>query len=197
MRLYNKRGERALTAFCIFNMLYIVCMNLQLVEPSIKYKKSFLEAVNEPGAQKLFVRFRELYNKNTFDEYVERMKGFSKGVHLQVGYVPESTFWLVEGDEYIGKLSIRHELTESLLKEGGHIGYDIRPSKRQMGYGKEILRLGLEKAKEIGLKKVLVTCDKDNLASKKIIESNGGLFENEYEMKGDKPNILRYWVDIK
>lgn len=155
-----------------------------------------MKAVNEPGAQKLFVRFRELYNEDTFDDYVERIKGFSKGVRMQAGYVPESTYWLVEGDEYIGRVSIRHELNDKLFKIGGHIGYDIRPSKRLRGYGTEILRLGLEKAKELGIKKVLITCDKDNIASKKIIESNGGVFENEYETGDGEPNKLRYWIDI-
>jgi len=170
---------------------------VKLAIPSIKYKKSFLEAVNEPGAQELFSRFEKLYDEETFDELVDQIKDYSKGVNLKAGFVPESTFWLVEGDEYIGRVSIRHELNENLMRTGGNIGYDIRPSKRGMGYGKEILRLGLEKAKELGLKKVLVTCSVWNPASKKIIEDNGGIFENEVKGGPGKSDVLRYWIDIK
>ncbi|MBA4336838.1 GNAT family N-acetyltransferase [bacterium] len=169
----------------------------ELVLPSLKYKKSFLEAVMEPGAQELFDRFKKILDEENFDKFIEEIKDYSKGVNLKAGFVPESTFWLVEADEYIGRLSIRHELNENLLKTGGHIGYDIRPSKRGMGYGKEILHLGLEKAKELGLKKILVTCSVWNPASKKIIEANGGIFENEVVGGSGKSNVLRYWIDIK
>jgi predicted acetyltransferase len=80
---------------------------------------------------------------------------------------------------------------------GGHIGYEIRPVKRRQGYGTEILRLGLEKARELGLRKVLVTSDEDNIGSRKIIEHNGGIFENAIEIEGDPVQKLRYWIDIQ
>jgi predicted acetyltransferase len=169
----------------------------ELVFPSIKYKKSVLGAVREPGAQELFNRFKDLCDEATFDACVEQIKDYSNGVNLKAGFVPETTYWFVEGGEYIGRISIRHELNENLLRTGGHVGYDIRPSKRGMGYGKEILRLGLKKAKELGLKKVLATCNVWNAASKKIIEANGGVFENEVSGGTGKPNVLRYWIDIK
>jgi Acetyltransferase (GNAT) domain len=89
---------------------------------------------------------------------------------LKPGIVPGSDFWLIDNNEFIERLSLRYELNEFLLKMGEHIGYEIRPSKRKRGYGAEILRLGLQKAKELGLQRVLVTCDEDNIGSKKIIE---------------------------
>jgi predicted acetyltransferase len=116
---------------------------------------------------------------------------------LKSGRVPASEFWLSDDDKFIGRLSLRHELNEYLLKMGGHIGYEIRPSKRRQGYGTEILRLGLEKARELGLLKVLVTCDEDNIGSKKIIEHNGGIFENAIEIEGDPVKNLRYWIVIQ
>lgn len=166
----------------------------KLVKPSVKYKKSFLEATKEPGAQKLFERFRKYFQKKPFDEFVETIKGYAKGKNLNPGYVPESTYWLVDKNEYIGRLSIRHRLTKKLLKEGGHIGYEIRPSKRRKGYGKKILKLGLKKAKKLGFNKVLVTCDETNIASKKIIEANGGVLKNKIETKKGRPKKLRYWI---
>ena len=104
---------------------------------------------------------------------------------------------MIDKNAFIGRLSLRHELNEFLLKIGGHIGYEIRPSRRKQGYGTEILRLGLEKAKELGLHRVLVTCDEDNIGSKKIIEHNGGKFENSIEIDGDKVKKLRYWIDLE
>ncbi len=96
--------------------------------------------------------------------------------------VPETWLWLVDGDEYIGRASIRHELNDELLLVAGHIGYEIRPTKRRQGYGTQILALALERAREMGIYKVLVTCDTDNFGSRKIIEANGGKLENEIQV---------------
>lgn len=116
--------------------------------------------------------------------------------------------WLVDEGEYIGQLSIRPDLcTAYLITYGGHIGYSIRPSRRQRGYGKEILRLGLEESRRLGLQKVLTTCDSDNIASRKIIEYNGGRFERSMKMDAKSFRLekrkpegevfkLRYWIDL-
>lgn len=111
-----------------------------------------------------------------FEAYVEKKTGQSRGENLPEGYVPSTELWLVDGDEYIGSISIRHRPTEYLEKLGGHIGYDIRPSMRGRGYGSKILELALPKAKELGTARILVTCDATNAASRKIIEKNGGVF---------------------
>ncbi|HEX9131349.1 MAG TPA: GNAT family N-acetyltransferase [Ktedonobacteraceae bacterium] len=129
-----------------------------------------------------------------FSSFVQGLRDQKDRTKLKPGRVPSSDFWLIDNNEFIGRLSIRHEF---LLKMGGHIGYEIRPSKRKRGYGTEKLRLGLEKAKELGLRRVLVTCDEDNTGSKKIIEHNGGKFENAIEMEGDTVKKLRYWIDIQ
>jgi predicted acetyltransferase len=81
-------------------------------------------------------------------------------------------------------------------RHGGHIGYEIRPSQRRRGYGTEILRLTLEKAREWGLRKVLVTSDATNRASRRIIEANGGVFESEVEVESGAKKERRYWVAI-
>lgn len=98
-----------------------------------------------------------------------------KNEGLPKGYVAQSTFWLVDGDEFIGRSSLRHELTEHLLKYGGHIGYDIRPSRRGRGYGTRLLEPTLPEAHKLHIDQVLVTCNTDNLASIKVIEANGGV----------------------
>ncbi len=117
-------------------------------------------------------------------------------MNLPPGYVAQTTYWLIDTNEFIGRVSIRHMLTDYLLQEGGHIGYDIRPSKRKLGYGKKILALSLPKAKELGIKKILVTCNETNLGSKKIIEANGGILENRLHLHPGKPAKLRYWITV-
>lgn len=130
----------------------------------------------------------QLYIKKLFDESV--------GKGLPEGHVPQTTYWLVDGDDFIGRVSIRHSLTEKLLREGGHIGYDIRPSKRKQGFGKKILAFVLPKAKELGITRALVTCDETNIGSKKIIQANGGVLENSIAMDNELPKKLRYWIDL-
>ncbi len=121
------------------------------------------------------------------------MRGRAEGKYLPTGYVPNTFYWLVEGEHFIGWLDIRHRLNDNLLKIGGHIGYAIRPSGRQKGYGSEILRLGLEKAKELGITRGLLTCNGDNCASIKIIEKNGGVFEDT-AITNTGIVKRRYWI---
>jgi len=175
---------------------------MHLVLPTSKYKTSFLQALDEylkeksrPSTQDLFLLDKEVLEKD-FSTYVNKLLDESHGKHLPVGYVSHTVYWLIDSDEVIGRVDIRHSLTENLMRIGGHIGYDIRPSKRNQGYGKEILKLALPKAKALGLIKVLVTCDETNIASKKIIEANGGAFENSVKQGFGKPKKLRYWITI-
>ncbi len=105
-----------------------------------------------------------------------------------VGYVPGTTLWYVEGDEYLGRLAIRHRLTPNLLEVGGHIGYDVRPSARRRGHATAMLKAALPIAYDLGIESALVTCDEDNVASAKVIEHNGGVYEDSRSGK------RRYWV---
>lgn len=174
---------------------------MQLVLPSIDYKESFLEALHEYQQEKAEDRLDILSLnpeklKNDFQSYVTRLREESEGKHLPKGHVPHTTYWLVDGKVLIGRVNIRHYLTPFLLRIGGHIGYDIRPSKRQQGYGTKILQLALPKAKELGITKVLVTCNETNIGSKKIIEANGGVLENIEPQGNGLPNKLRYWISL-
>jgi predicted acetyltransferase len=105
-------------------------------------------------------------------------------------WVPHSTRWVVEGDEFLGSLSLRHVLTPGLRAVGGHIGYSVRPSARGRGVATEGLRLMLPVAAGLGIDPVLVTCDDDNLASARVIERNGGVLEDV--LRGKR----RYWIAI-
>ncbi|MGI8883536.1 MAG: GNAT family N-acetyltransferase, partial [Pyrinomonadaceae bacterium] len=131
-----------------------------------------------------------------FEDYLRRMQILAKGGNLPADEVPRNTYFLFCGEKIIGRSEIRRRLTPELEIRGGHIGADIRRSERKEGYGTLILTLTLEKAREIGLKKVLVNCDTDNTASAKTIEKCGGVLERQiiYEETG-KLNS-HYWIEL-
>lgn len=130
-----------------------------------------------------------------FKTYLRQLEESSKGVNLKEGIVPSDLYYLVdEKNHLLGAIDIRHELNDYLLNFGGHIGYGIRPSERQKGYASLMLKLGLEKCRELGLEKVLITCNKANHASAKTMIKNGAILENEV-LQGNEL-IQRYWITL-
>jgi predicted acetyltransferase len=104
------------------------------------------------------------------------------------GRVPATTMWWADGHDYLGRITIRHRLTPSLLNVGGHIGYDVRPSARRRGHATLMLAAALPVACGLGIDPVLITCDTGNVGSRKVIEANGGVLEDERDGK------LRFWA---
>ncbi len=111
--------------------------------------------------------------------------------------VPDSVFFLLdtERNRLLGAVNIRHYLNEWLLREGGHIGDGIRPSERRKGYATEMVRLALIECRKLGIHRVLMTCDKDNIGSAKSIMKNGGVLENEF-INSEGKIEQRYWIDL-
>jgi predicted acetyltransferase len=104
------------------------------------------------------------------------------------GYVPSTTLWWVDGDEFLGRLAIRHRLTPRLTDLGGHIGYDVKPSARRRGHATAMLAAALPLARALGIDPALVTCDESNEGSRRVIEANGGRLEDQ------RGSELRFWV---
>ncbi|KDM91633.1 GNAT family N-acetyltransferase [Photobacterium galatheae] len=142
----------------------------------------------------------DFYARGTenFADYVRQLQDEEEGINLPDGYVPCSHLWLVENAVILGAIRIRHHIENDFLSlEGGHIGYDVAPSARGRGNGKVMLKLALSKACELGIRKALITADEDNIASRKVIESNGGIFESVVMGKVFPEPIARYWVSCE
>ncbi len=104
------------------------------------------------------------------------------------GHVPATTMWWADDDEYLGRLTIRHRLTPSLLMVGGHIGYDVRPAARRRGHATMMLAAALPVAHSLDIDPALITCYVNNTGSRKVIEANGGALEDE------RDGLLRFWA---
>jgi len=133
--------------------------------------------------------------KVALDELLGRLVDMSAGKDLPLSRVPMTTFWLIDDAGCLTGMSrLRHRLNEALINEGGHIGYYVRPAKRREGHGRKLLALTLDEARRLGLLRVLITADSDNLASLLVIEANGG--HPEDERKDGERRYKRYWIDL-
>lgn len=116
------------------------------------------------------------------NDFFARVTELREGRNLPKGYVAATYLWLVEGDEFLGEISIRHALTDALLRFGGNIGYAVRYSRWNTGVGTKMLTMTLEYAKNtLGLTKALVTCNDENIGSARVIEKNGGILQDKIE----------------
>ena len=175
----------------------------KLVAPSLRHARSYVGALREGfrrGAQDRVSERRISQIEADFATYIEVVTDQTGNVRLPTGQivpkVPFSVFWLVEGDEFIGETHVRHQLNDYLIKEGGHVGYGIRPRRQGQGYGKLILALALDECRRLGLPRVLLTCLQDNVASARIIEANGGDLENVIADPAGRGPLRRYWIAL-
>lgn len=172
---------------------------VKLIIPSEKYLQSYFLACKEykAGIANPYIahdpdKYHE-WKQSIFIDYENQRNG--RG--LSPGHVPSTTFWLVNEDEYIGTGNIRHSLTDALARFGGHIGYVIKNSKQNLGYGTELLRMLLCETNALGINPVLMTCDKANIASIRVMEKNDAVLADIIENIIDgKPRLTcRYWVN--
>jgi predicted acetyltransferase len=167
---------------------------ITLIAPTLTLRDDFCSLAEEflaDGDQ----RYREAIKD--FEGFIQLCSNEALGRKLAPGRVPQSTFWLVRNEvRIVGCSRLRHTLNAFLEEEGGHIGYDVRPSERRRGYGTLLLRLTLEKARDLGLTQVMVTADTPNVASWRIIENSGGVLHGE-ELSHHTGQLLRkYWIEV-
>jgi predicted acetyltransferase len=170
---------------------------VELVRPSLRYRDSYRGLVAElAAAGEKLVPFVLALENSDFDAFLCRLDDCSRGIDLPDGFVAHSTYWLVRDQaEVVGVSNIRHSLTEALRREGGNIGYGIRPSARRQGLGTTILRNSLARASEMGLPRILVTCAKTNIGSAKSILHNGGVLDSEEYLVDRGEVVQRYWIE--
>ena len=168
---------------------------MKLIRPHKKFIQSYAEAIEE---DKIFRPDGEILFSEP-ETIIERSYNLEHGIYLPINYVRATTFWLADKGKFIGEINIRHELNSSLMNYGGNIGYEIRQSECFKGYGTKMLSMALIYCKEtLNLNRVLITCDDDNIGSIKVIENNGGVFENKVKNSLSRGNVItrRYWINI-
>jgi len=144
------------------------------------------------------VPFVLAFDNADFPAFLERLANCARGSDIPAGFVAPSTWWLMRGRTgVVGVANIRHALNDKLLREGGNIGYGIRPSTRRQGLGVTILRQSLLRAAELGMPRVLVTCAKVNVGSAKSILRNGGVLDSEEYMPARGEVVQRYWIETQ
>lgn len=168
----------------------------QLVEPSVGLESAYRSLHQEflEADEEIFLGWREA--EESFAQFVGRLLDHAQGVALPGGWVPASRYWfLADKNRILGEVDIRLRLTPELEDYGGHIGYWIRPSERGKGHGTRMLAQALNKARALGLSRVLITCDPRNLASVRIIEHNGGVLASQSVAHIGRLTS-RYWIEL-
>lgn len=166
---------------------------IQLIQPCAQYLPSYTQAYAEYMA--LGGGSYGMTDPNRCN-VLEKYENYRLERNLKPDRVGADYYWLVETekDYFIGEITIRHRLNEALLLRGGHIGYVIRSDEWGRGYGTLMLKLALEKAKERGLERVLITCDDRNAASARVMEHNGCVLEDKVMTEGGLTR--RYWKTL-
>ena len=168
---------------------------MKLVKASKEYRTQITEMLDEWYAsdEKIIPYTIRRLDYRDFEYYCANLevKDTSSGL------VPDSTFFCLDEDRdiMVGAVNIRHYLNEALLKSGGHIGDGVRPSERRKGIATQMIGLALQECKKLGIHRVLMVCDKDNVGSAKSIMNNGGVLENEVVVDGCVEQ--RYWIALK
>lgn len=166
---------------------------LKLVKLDKSYRKQLFDMMDEWTATDEIITPYAL-RKNDYHDFDVFLQGLNNSMNAK-GVTPNSTYFCLDENRniFVGVVNIRHCLNDKLLLSGGHIGDGVRPSERGKGFATKMIALALEKCGELGIEKVLMTCDKNNPASARTIQKNCGILENEVDVKGK--TVQRYWID--
>ena len=174
-------------------------MNVELVRLTNEYKEQLFEMLEE-WKKDIIANHTDMSpwkiwanDFHDFDYYIHNLDTKEESPN---GWVPDTTLFCLDKDRniFVGAVNIRHYLNDAPLKTGGHIGDGIRPSERRKGYATAMIALALDECKKLGINKVLMCCNKENIASAKSIINNGGTLENEVEEEGHI--VQRYWIQL-
>ncbi|MDB9459984.1 GNAT family N-acetyltransferase [Dolichospermum circinale] len=173
---------------------------IQLVKPTADLQSEFLDMIREyQDTDEVRIYDQDFLQliQSDFLAYIQYLENSSEGIGLKPDFVPATTFWLLLNHKIIiGESRLRHWLVPTLEHWGGHIGYMIRPLQRGKGYGTKMLSLTLEQARNMGLNRVLLTCNQDNHGSNRVIQKNNGKFVSQGLLESNNKVIYRYWIDF-
>jgi predicted acetyltransferase len=155
----------------------------RLVHPTLLVRDSYLAGERELARDEASPDTWLDDAARDFGAFVESRRGVRRGWG-----VPVTELWYVDGSIYLGTLILRHQLTPDLTAEGGHIGFHIVPSHRRRGHATRMLADAIRYAEERATGPLLITCDVNNRASRRVIEANGGRLEDT------RKGVARYWV---
>jgi predicted acetyltransferase len=169
-------------------------MGLVLRVPQVSEEAEFLRA--HRATSQSVPNFLHGYDEGmSLQQYLTVLAERQRGENLPANHVPATFLFAFEGRHIVGRVSIRHALNPYLEQVGGHIGYVVVPEYRRRGHATEILRQALQISRHtLGLRRVLVTCDDDNIGSIRTIEKNGGVLENTVSGPDGGTAKRRYWI---
>ena len=178
---------------------------MELREVTKQDKEKIIEMYDEymmseliPGIDRFEgIRDFEKIEKLSFNDWIDDLEKNKYEKNLPESYSPHTLYLAInDNNKIVGAIGIRWKQVPVLMVFGGLIRYSVRPSQRGKGYASEMLKLALDKFKNTNIENILITCKDFNIASKKVIEKNGGIFENTYSNDDDGYTYLRYWIKI-
>lgn len=166
--------------------------HLVLIPPTPALEASYRRYIAELGDAERYP-FPLDFDHTDFPALLRRLDGLARGIGVPEGFVPSSTFWLVDDGELVGVSNLRHTLNDRIRHCGGHIGLGIRPSCRGRGLGSTLMRLTIDQARARGIGELHIHCHKHNEASARMIIANGGPLHSEIT-EGEPPEVVQRFV---
>jgi predicted acetyltransferase len=173
--------------------------NLILIRPTAEYanqiaeyRQEFLDAGDSMDGCGSLRRFDNPL------EFIQKCIDYESPEALPPDKVLATQLMLIRNNDkrLVGMIQIRHYFNDYLEKYGGNIGYSIRPSERRKGYAKEMLKMALPFCRELGIKRVLITCIDGNIGSEKTILANGGVYEYTIHEPNENEDLKRFWIEL-
>ena len=173
--------------------------DIRLIEPTMAYEKEiwqFRQEVMDSDDKDKFAGCGNLEECASAGEWIDTIRLHRNAETCPPDTVPSNIYIAVResDDRIVGVIDLRHHINHPILGAwGGHMGYYVRPAERNKGYAKEMVRQNLQHCRDLGIRKVMITCDEENLASERVITVNGGIYEKSIEVDGCP--VKRFWIE--